>query len=165
MKHVLCLLLALLMLPALPVLAEETPEEGLVYEVAYEGVETGFWMSDWMLWVPSDWPVKSSEYESAITVGDSFTIHIECMIYLDSLEDIYAFLARGANFKEEFITWETINGFPVMIYRDDRYYFDLGDGNIADFSIVLMQRFLKDYDATRETALQMISSLHLPAEE
>ena len=52
-----------------------------------------------------------------------------------------------------------------MIYRDEWYRFDLGDGVIADFRISLVKPFLKDYEGTREMVYQMISSLHLPGEE
>ena len=164
MKRVLFLLCALLMLAALPILAEEALEE-VTYEVTYEGVEVQFWMSDWMMWVPAEWPVEAADGMSQISVGDKFSMYIECSLSDRSVDEVYASLSRGANFKEDFITYKTINGFRVMIYRDEWYFFDLGDGTIADCRISLVKPFLKDYEGTREMVMQMISSLHLPAEE
>ena len=165
MNRMFVLLLALLMLATLTVLAEEAPLEELTYEVTFEGVEVQFAWSDWMLWVPAEWAVEAEDYESIINVGDGFAIYIQCNLCEETLEDIYASLARGANFKEEFITYKTINGFRVMTYRGEREYFDLGDGTVAAFEINLVKPFLKDYEGTRETVYQMISSLHLPADE
>lgn len=164
MKRVLFLLCALLMLAALPILAEEALEE-VTCEVTYEGVEVQFWMSDWMMWVPAEWPVEAADGMSQISVGDKFSMYIECSLSDRSVDEVYASLSRGANFKEDFITYKTINGFRVMIYRDEWYFFDLGDGTIADCRINLVKPFLKDYEGTREMVMQMISSLHLPAEE
>lgn len=160
MKRVLFLLCALLILAALPVLAEE-----VTYEVTYEGVEVQFWMSDWMMWVPAEWPVEAADDMSQISVGDKFSMYIECSLSDRSVDEVYSSLSRGANFKEDFITYKTINGFRVMVYRDEWYFFDLGDGTIADCRISLVKPFLKDYEGTREMVMQMISSLHLPAEE
>lgn len=166
MKRILSLLLALLMLAALPTIAEEPTDEGRTYEVAFEGVEVQFPQSDWTLWVPAEWEVQAEDYDSIMAIGNGFTIHIECWLHYDeSLESIYASLSRSANFKEDFITYSTINGFPVMTYCNEREYFDLGDGMIADFRINLVKPFLEDYEGTREMVYQMISSLHLPEEE
>lgn len=165
MNCMFALLLTLLMLAPLPVLAEEASLEELTYEVTYEGDEVQFWMSDWMLWVPAEWPVEAADDVSQISVGDRFSMYIKCSLSERSLDEVYASLSRGANFKEDFITYKTINGFRVMIYRDEWYFFDLGDGTIADCRINLAKPFLKDYEGTREMVMQMISSLHLPAEE
>lgn len=165
MKKMILLLLALLLM-AFPAMAEESPDEGPTYEVAFEGVEVQFPQSDWMIWVPAEWEVQAEDYEPVMAIGNGFSIHIECWLHYDeSLESIYATLSRGVNFKEDFITYSTINGFPVMTYRNEREYFDLGDGMIADFRISLVKPFLEDYEGTREMVYQMISSLHLPAEE
>ena len=69
MKRIFCLLLALLTLAALPALAEETPPEGLTYEVAYEGVEVQFPQYDWMLYVPAEWSVQAEDYEPRMNIG------------------------------------------------------------------------------------------------
>lgn len=166
MKHIICLLMTLLMLCTLPAFAEEAADPGLTYEVTYEAVEVAFPQSDWMLWVPAEWNVQAEDYEPIMAIGNGFTIHIECWLHDDSsLEELYASLSRGVNFQEDFITYTTINGFPVMTYRNERECFDLGDGLIADFRINLVKPLLKDYDGTREMVYQMISSLHTAAEE
>ena len=166
MKRILSLLMALLMLAALPAMAEESPDEGLTYEVAFEGVEVQFPWSDWMIWVPAEWEVQAEDYDSIMAIGNGFTIHIECWLhYDDSWDRIYGSLSSGVSFQEDFITYTTINGFPVMIYDNTWLYFDLGDGTIADCRINLVKPFLEDYEGTLEMVYQMISSLHLPEEE
>lgn len=165
MKRIFCLLLALLTLVALPALAEEATPEGQTYEVAYEAVEVQFPQNDWMIHVPVEWTVEGDDYEPRLIISDGFAIFIECSLYDSSFEDIYASISRGLNFQEDFITYTTINGFPVMTYRNEWEYFDLGDGMIADFRISLVKPFLKDYEAAREMVYQMISSLHQAEEE
>ncbi len=165
MKRILSLLLALLMLAAFPAMAEETPDEGLTYEVAFEGIEVQFPWSDWMIWVPATLSYEVSDYESRILVSDGYAIWVEAMLEERSFDDVYAGYSRGLNFKESFITYTTINNFPVMAYQDTILFFDLGDGQLARFEIGLVRPFLKDYEAAREMVYQMVSSLHLPEEE
>ncbi len=163
MKNIFCILLAMLLLATIPAFAEEPAADNeLVFEVTYEAVEVQLPQSEWMIHVPVEWMVVAEDYEPAMSIGNQFSIHIECSILDSTFEEVYESIARGVNFKEDFVTCKTINGFPVMTYRDEWEYIDLGNGMLANFRISLVKPFLQDYEGTREMVYQMIGSLHLP---
>lgn len=166
MKRFFTLLAALCMLAALPAYAEN-PVEEFIYEVTYEGVETLLPETEWLITVPADWTVTPHDFEPMVTIGNEFSINISCLIRPTTHEEIYASLSRGVNFKEEFISYKTINGFSCMSYSGGSLveYIDLGDGNMAQFEIMLVKPFLPNYDEVESMVYQMIGSLHLPEQE